>query len=84
MAQLHIAGHELLDADDTLIVDTHGAPVRAEVDELLAWVVERLGPVPVLLERDNNIPELDELLAERDRLATVYDAALARWSAGRP
>lgn len=82
VAQLHIAGHELLEAGDALIIDTHGAPVRTEVDELMAWVVERLGPVPVLLERDNNIPELDELLAERDRLAIVYDAALARWSAG--
>jgi len=82
VAQLHIAGHELADGDDDVIIDTHGAPVRAEVDELLAWVIERLGPVPVLLERDNNIPELDELLTERDRLAVVYNAALARWCDG--
>ena len=81
VAQLHIAGHELVDGDESVIIDTHGAPVRAEVDELLAWVIERLGPVPVLLERDNNIPELDELLTERDRLATIYDAALARYDA---
>ena len=61
-----------------MIIDTHEAPVRSKVDELLAWVVERVGPVPVLLERDNNIPELAELLTERDRLQGVYDAALAR------
>jgi hypothetical protein len=78
VVQMHVAGHELWDAAGTVIVDTHGAPVRAEVDELLAWVVERTGPVPVVLERDNNIPPLPELLAERDRLADVYAAALAR------
>ena len=78
VAQLHVAGHEMWEGQAELIIDTHGAPVRSEVDELLAWVVERVGPVPVLLERDNNIPELAELLTERDRLQGVYDAALAR------
>lgn len=74
--QMHVAGHESWEG---ITVDTHGAPVRSEVDALLAWVVERIGPVPVALERDNNIPELDELLAERDRLDAVYDAALVAW-----
>ncbi len=79
VVQLHIAGHEFWDDDArTLIIDTHGAPVRAEVDELLAWVIARTGPLPVLLERDNNIPALPELLAERDRLQAIYDDALAR------
>lgn len=74
--QMHIAGHESWDG---LTIDTHGAPVRVEVDMLLAWVIERIGPVPVVLERDHNIPELGVLLDERDRLAVVYDAALAIW-----
>ncbi len=79
VVQLHVAGHEFWDdVEQTLIIDTHGAPVRTEVDELLAWVIERTGPLPVLLERDNNIPALPELLAERDRLQAVYDQALAR------
>ncbi len=79
VVQLHVAGHEFWDDDErTLIIDTHGAPVRAEVDELLAWVVERTGPVPVLRERDNHIPAFPELLAERDRLQAIYDAALTR------
>ena len=81
VVQLHVAGHEFWDASETLIIDTHGAPVRTEVDALLAWVVERIGPVPVLFEWDSNIPELPVMLAERDRLQTVYDAALGRRSA---
>ncbi len=79
VVQLHIAGHEFWDDDkQDLIIDTHGAPVRAEVEALLAWVIERTGPLPVLLERDNNIPALPELLGERDRLQAIYDDALAR------
>ncbi|MCB9603975.1 MAG: DUF692 family protein, partial [Sandaracinus sp.] len=41
----------------------------------------RLGPKPVLLERDNDIPSLDELLAEVRRLNEVYAAATAKPSA---
>jgi hypothetical protein len=44
-------------------------------------VVERTGPLPVLLERDENIPPLAELLAERDRVDGVYQAALVRHAA---
>jgi uncharacterized protein (UPF0276 family) len=78
--QLHVAGHELWD-DDALIIDTHGATVRDEVYELMAWVIERTGPRPVLLERDNNIPPLSELLDEIRRIDRVYQSAVARWRA---
>ncbi len=79
VVQLHVAGHEHWEDDAGLIIDTHGAAVRSEVDQLLAWVVGKIGPVPVVLERDNNIPELDVLLEERDRVAAIYDAAVAHW-----
>jgi uncharacterized protein (UPF0276 family) len=74
--QLHIAGHEPW--DDTLLVDTHGASVRDEVYALLGYVIERVGPKPVLLERDMNIPPLPELLDEVARVDAVYQAALER------
>lgn len=74
--QLHVAGHERWEED--LVVDTHGADVRDEVYEMLGWVVERTGPLPVLLERDANIPPLPRLLDEVARLDDIYRAALAR------
>lgn len=77
VVQLHVAGHEPW--DETLIIDTHGADVRDEVYDLMAWVIERTGPKPVLLERDNNIPPLPTLLEEVRRLDTVYQQALTRW-----
>ncbi|MCX4247281.1 DUF692 domain-containing protein [Paraliomyxa miuraensis] len=81
VVQLHVAGHESWEED--LIIDTHGATVRDEVYELMAWVIERTGPRPVLLERDSNIPPLPELLDEIRRLDGVYQQALSRWEADR-
>ncbi|MDR3683479.1 MAG: DUF692 domain-containing protein [Geothrix sp.] len=75
VAQLHIAGHKKF---GSITVDTHGAAVIDPVIDLMQWTLARLGrPVPVLLERDNHIPDLDELLAERARLQRAYDGALA-------
>jgi len=69
--QMHIAGHARF---DDLVIDTHGTPVIDPVLELMQWTLARIGrPVPVLLERDNHIPELDELLAERERIQSAYD-----------
>jgi uncharacterized protein len=89
--QLHIAGHERVpeqpDAGPggpTLIIDTHGADVRDEVQALLRWVIERTGPKPVLLERDSNIPPLPQLLEEVQQLGEVYRQALGRFDASQP
>ena len=72
--QLHVAGHERFEA---AVVDTHGAAVAEPVAELMRWVVRRTGPLPVLLERDHDLPELDELLREREHLQALYQQALA-------
>lgn len=77
VVQLHVAGHERW--DDATLIDTHGAAVRGEVEALLAWTIERVGPLPVLLERDHKIPRLPVLLAEVARLQEIYDAALRRY-----
>ena len=49
-----------------------------QVLELLEWTLERTGPVPVLLERDNAVPALGELLSELVEIRTIYDRAVAR------
>lgn len=74
--QIHVAGHTFV-SDLDMIIDTHGAPVADPVYDLLEHTLRRTGPVPVLLERDNDVPELPELLAEVARLRTVYDRAMA-------
>lgn len=62
----HIAGH--FDEDIDLKVDTHGAPVKADVWQLLESAYRRFGVRPTLLERDFNFPPLAELLEETGRI----------------
>ena len=66
VAYIHMAGHEQVEPD--LIIDTHGQPIIDPVYELFRWTAERVKPVPVLLERDFNIPGLPELQGELDTL----------------
>ena len=77
VVELHVAGHHVW--DDGLVVDTHGATTPDPVHELLSWVVERTGPVPVVLERDQEIPPLDALLDEVRALDATYARALDAW-----
>ncbi|GAB4183758.1 MAG: DUF692 domain-containing protein [Calditrichia bacterium] len=66
---IHMAGHEQVEED--LIIDTHGQPIIDPVFDLFEWTIRQIQPVPVLLERDFNIPEMDELLDEVSRLNTI-------------
>lgn len=72
--QIHIAGHE--DHGD-YIIDTHDHPVADPVWDLYAEAIRRFGPVSTMIERDDNIPPLNELLEELDR-ARHLSAAAAR------
>ena len=75
IVQLHIAGHEWWD-EHNMTLDTHGAPIINDVLQLMQWVIQRTGPLPVLLERDSNIPTLDCLLEEVATVDRAYRAAL--------
>lgn len=67
VGEIHIAG---FDADpnfpDTLLIDSHAAPVDQSVWDLLKTALSVLGSKPVLLERDDNIPDFSELMDERN------------------
>ena len=76
VVEIHVAGHKTLDTG--LLLDTHGQAVADPVLQLLEWTIERAGPVPVLLERDNDVPELSELLAELSVLRELQTRALGR------
>ncbi|AGP32724.1 DUF692 domain-containing protein [Sorangium cellulosum] len=76
VVSMHVAGHEWRD-DAGVVVDTHGAPVIEPVLDLLARAVARTGPVPVVLERDNDVPPLDALLAELAEVEAAYRRGLA-------
>ncbi|QIL19292.1 DUF692 domain-containing protein [Thermomonas sp. HDW16] len=62
--QLHLAGHGIDALGSGLLIDTHDAPVCAEVWALYAQALRRFGEVPAMIERDDHIPPLQELLDE--------------------
>ena len=59
--QFHLAGH--LNLGDT-IIDTHDDAVLEPVWKLYEAAVHRFGTVSTMIERDDNIPPLEALLAE--------------------
>lgn len=72
--QFHIAGHR--NRGDCLI-DTHDEPVSEPVWQLLQAAVERFGALSMMIERDDNIPELEVLLAELERARSIGSAEQA-------
>lgn len=69
----HVAGH-YVEAED-LRVDTHGDAVADPVWALLADAYAHFGPVPTLLERDFNLPPVDELLGEVRHIKALQAAS---------
>ncbi len=69
VGEIHLAGfatdHDAAGAP--LLIDSHGSPVDEAVWGLYAGVLARTGPMPTLLERDNDVPGLAALLAEAQR-----------------
>lgn len=73
---IHMAGHEQVEPD--LIIDTHSEPIISPVYELFEFTVNKLPKsVPVLLERDFNIPELEEL---QNEMVTMENICRKAWS----
>jgi hypothetical protein len=72
IAEVHLAGHS---CDPTLgaalLIDSHDAPVAAEVWGLYERLTARIGPRPTLIERDDNLPSFSTLEQERRRAEAV-------------
>lgn len=66
--QFHLAGHT---RHGDVIVDTHDQPVIDPVWALYAAAVRRFGCVSTMIERDDNIPPLNELLTELDQARKI-------------
>lgn len=62
--QIHLAGHS---QGRNLLIDTHDQPVCDAVWDLYSSALRRVGPVATMIERDDQIPPLDALLAELGR-----------------
>ncbi|ANI88765.1 hypothetical protein A9P82_05365 [Arachidicoccus ginsenosidimutans] len=76
---IHMAGHTKV--SDDLIIDTHGEAIIDPVYDLFSYTMKKLNrEVPVLLERDFNIPEMEELQTEMDNLRDIIKSSLKKKS----
>ncbi len=62
ISYIHVAGHYYEKED--FIIDSHGANVIDPVWDLLSYTYKKFGLIPTLLERDFNVPPLEELIQE--------------------
>ncbi len=74
--QIHLAGHQ---NNGDYIIDTHDAPVIDPVWDLYGYAISKIGDVSTMIERDDNMPDLEVLVQEltvaRTLSANVLKAA---------
>lgn len=77
--EIHLAGHaeDTDDEGEPLLIDAHDRPVCDEVWKLYEVVIAQAGPLPTLIEWDNDVPDWPVLRHE----AQLADAILARHDA---
>ncbi|MGB3176807.1 MAG: DUF692 domain-containing protein [Albidovulum sp.] len=79
VGEIHLGGHDV-DADDAgapLLIDAHGSEVVDPVWQLYAHTITRTGPMPTLIEWDNDVPDWPVLAAEAARAARILDKVAA-------
>lgn len=78
VGEIHLGGHAEEDLPSgPLLIDDHGSPVADPVWTLYAEVIAAAGPLPTLIEWDNDIPPFADLMDEAACAAQI----LARPSA---
>lgn len=75
VGEIHLGGHSAEDLPSgPLLIDAHGSPVADPVWTLYAEVIAQTGPLPTLIEWDNDVPEFPVLLAEARQAQALLEA----------
>ncbi|WPN56817.1 DUF692 domain-containing protein [Pseudomonas sp. P9_31] len=80
VGEIHLAGfaEDTDSLGDRLLIDDHGAPIDNAVWALYGQVLERVGPIATLLERDNQLPAFSVLHAEARQADELLHCAGSR------
>lgn len=73
VGEIHLAGHSL-DAEGSLLINSHDAPVSDDVWELYRRLADRIGPRPTLIEGD---APFATLMRERSRAQNILEGEMA-------
>jgi uncharacterized protein len=71
VGQIHLAGYM---KEGELLIDTHSCEVSEPVWDLYRAALAKTGPVPTLIEWDQDIPSLDAVLDEADKARAIMTA----------
>jgi hypothetical protein len=75
VAEIHLGGHAVEELPSgPLLIDSHGAEVAEPVWALYAEVIAQAGPLPSLIEWDNDVPAFPVLLGEARRAQAVLQS----------
>lgn len=74
--QIHLAGHAPAEDDDggAFLIDAHDRAVPDGVMTLYRTAITRTGPVPSMIEWDNDVPAWPGLLAEVEKISVALRA----------
>jgi uncharacterized protein (UPF0276 family) len=80
VGEIHLGGHdeEELPSGAPLLIDAHGSPVADPVWALYTHVVSLTGPLPTLIEWDNEVPPWSELMQEVARAQEILQTHAIR------
>jgi uncharacterized protein (UPF0276 family) len=75
VGEIHLGGHEEAALPSgPLLIDAHNAPVADPVWALYGEIIRCAGPLPTLIEWDNDVPAFAVLMEEADRARAILDA----------
>ncbi|MDF0699506.1 DUF692 domain-containing protein [Rhizobium sp. MC63] len=80
VGEIHLAGYDetIDDAGDRLLIDAHGTAVKSNVVALYEYTLARSGPLPTLIEWDNDVPDFATLQVEAARADEMLAAEALR------
>lgn len=76
VGEIHLAGHAKMQDDDgaPLLIDAHDRAVGLPVLALYETVIARTGPMPTLIEWDNDVPDWLVLRTEIEKISVALRA----------
>ncbi|GAB5505424.1 MAG: DUF692 domain-containing protein [Rhizobiaceae bacterium] len=85
IGEIHLAGHAEQDDGEghVLLIDSHDGPVADPVWKLYEIVIGQCGPIPTLVEWDNDIPDWPVLKSEAAAARAILDRHAETYMLGR-
>ncbi|MBB1248326.1 DUF692 family multinuclear iron-containing protein [Rhizobium sp. G21] len=80
VGEIHLSGHSETEDEHgaALLIDSHDTPVKDPVWTLYRETIAKTGPLPTLIEWDNDVPDWTVLRAEAIAAGAILDLARAR------